>query len=529
MDQRVRWWLVGVSGGAAVFRFHGLFANTFQADEALFATWARLIAVWRDPLLRTQLVDKPPLLFYGQALFYPLQGPVEWAARLPDLIASLLCVPLVGLLAWRLYRDGRTAVLAAIILALCPLAIRFSPTAFTDPLLTTLLYASLTLTVIPNRLRPGIRLESGRRDSSGDLGMTIGREGFWSFGVAIWRYGSPGMTAVWAGLLFGLALATKYQALLFLPLVIGTAVLSGWHWRLWRQWFLGLLPVLLLLLLWDVARTGAFSLWPTQISNYGGLRLIWSWELAPRLAAWWQLWRLAWGTAVVAGGFWVAALYLLVIGNPLSVIGNPLSVIRYPLTDYRSRDWLFVLFIIAYLALHWLLAVPVWDRYLLPLLPLAAIILARGWRRFETGDSPLASRLSPLVLPLLILLLNIPAFYARSGQPTADQGTGQIAALLADAPYGTVLYDHWYSWHWRYHLFDRRVYVNWFPHPAALTEDLAVFGGDGNPRYLILPTGEVANPMRRAVQTAGFTLQPFASDDLNHITLYAIEEGGDEE
>jgi hypothetical protein len=232
---------------------------------------------------------------------------------------------------------------------------------------------------------------------------------------------------------------------------------------------------------------------------------------------------------VVAGGFWVAALYLLVIGNPLSVIGNPLSVIRYPLTDYRSRDWLFVLFIIAYLALHWLLAVPVWDRYLLPLLPLAAIILARGWRRFETGDSPLASRLSPLVLPLLILLLNIPAFHARSGQPTADQGIGQIAALLADAPYGTVLYDHWYSWHWRYHLFDRRVYVNWFPHPAALIEDLAVFGGDGNPRYLVLPTGEVANPMRRAVQTAGFTLQPFASDDLNHITLYAIEEGGDDE
>lgn len=332
------------------------------------------------------------------------------------------------------------------------------------------------------------------------------------------------MTIGWAGVFFGLAVATKYQALLFLPLVIGTAVLSGWHWRLWRQWFMGLLPVLLLLLLWDVARTGTFSLWPTQISNYGGVRLIWSWELGPRLAAWWQLWRLAWGTAVVGMGFWAAAIYLLVKSNHYSVTSDQSTDHRLLITDYYSLDRLFILFIIAYLALHWLLAVPVWDRYLLPLLPLAAVVLARGWRRLETRDRRLASRLSPLAPLFLTLLLIVPAFHARSGQPTADQGTGQIAALLADAPYGTVLYDHWYSWHWRYHLFDRRVYVNWFPHPAALTEDLAVFGGDGNPRYLILPTGEVANPMRRAVQTAGFTLQPFASDDLNHITLYAIAE-----
>ena len=77
----------------AALRLRGLFANTFHADEALFASWARLIAVWRDPLLLTQPVDKPPLLFYSQALFYPLFGPVEWAARLPSLLASLLLIP----------------------------------------------------------------------------------------------------------------------------------------------------------------------------------------------------------------------------------------------------------------------------------------------------------------------------------------------------------------------------------------------------------------------------------------------------
>ena len=89
-DYRLR--LVFITWLTAVLRLPSLFANSFHADEALFASWARLIAVWRDPLLQTVAVDKPPLLFYLQAFFFPLQGPVEWAARLPNLIASIILV-----------------------------------------------------------------------------------------------------------------------------------------------------------------------------------------------------------------------------------------------------------------------------------------------------------------------------------------------------------------------------------------------------------------------------------------------------
>ncbi|MCA9929638.1 MAG: glycosyltransferase family 39 protein [Anaerolineales bacterium] len=135
----------------AVFRIHALFANSFHADEALFASWARLIAVWRDPLLQTVAVDKPPLLFYAQALFFPLLGPVEWAARLPNLIASILLVPLVAVWVWRWYRDGKTAVFAAALVALSPLHIQFSATAFTDPLLTTLLVGALLVSGRPTK------------------------------------------------------------------------------------------------------------------------------------------------------------------------------------------------------------------------------------------------------------------------------------------------------------------------------------------------------------------------------------------
>ena len=88
--------LLLITGLTAVLRAPGLFANSFQADEALFATWAREIAIWRDPLLQMQPIDKPPLLFYLQALFYPLFGPVEFAARWPNWIVGLEIVSASG-------------------------------------------------------------------------------------------------------------------------------------------------------------------------------------------------------------------------------------------------------------------------------------------------------------------------------------------------------------------------------------------------------------------------------------------------
>ena len=172
MPSRLRLSLLPILWLGAALRLRGLFANSFHADEALFATWARLIAVWRDPLLRTQPVDKPPLLFYSQAAFYPLLGPVEWAARLPSLIASLLLIALAAQLAWRLGGGSPAALVAAAVVAVAPLAVQFSATAFSDPLLTMWIAASLV--------------------------------------AALVRPARPG----WAGVAFGLALATKYQAAL---------------------------------------------------------------------------------------------------------------------------------------------------------------------------------------------------------------------------------------------------------------------------------------------------------------------------
>jgi hypothetical protein len=199
-----------------------------------------------------------------------------------------------------------------------------------------------------------------------------------------------------------------------------------------------------------------------------------------------------------------------------------------------------------YFVVHWLLAVPVWERYTLPAVPFVAMIMGRGFAQINLLKETRAETQKRRVIGeqifqsatihsirvylrsiLLVLLLLPGAWAARNGRfpigssPTSDKGSGQIAALLQDAPYGTVLYDHWFSWQWRYHLFDTGVYVSWFPYPAALAEDLAVFGRDGHIRYLVLPDSAVSLPVRRAVEEAGFML--VEETKRGEIALYRLQ------
>lgn len=466
---------------AAVFRFHGLFANTFHADEALFAGWARLIAVWRDPLLLAQAVDKPPLPFYLQALFYPIFGPVEFAARLPAFAASILLIPLTAQLARRVTGDRTAALVAAAVVALAPLAVQFSATAFTDPLLAFWLVAAL---------------------------------------YAAAGMGRPGPAT--AGLLFGLGLATKYQAVLFVPLLVGLAWSAGWRRREWLRAAVGFGAVLAALLLWSRARPAAGGLVSLQWANIGGLRPARSWELWPRLAATARLWRTA------LGGGLLAAVAVTFAGFVIA---------RRRRIRLTAAETMLLLFLAGYAGLHWLWAVPVWDRYALPILPLAAVLIGRG---VSLTLSYAAERHLPRWLPVagLALLTAVQLPFAANarvgrfpigGQPAADGGAARIARLLEDAPYGTVLYDHWYSWHWRYQLFDDRVYVSWFPHADALLGDLAAFAGTGSGRYVVLPATDEARPVLRRLAEAGYRLEALrVQNEPISMTLYRIHVEGAE-
>jgi hypothetical protein len=132
---------------------------------------------------------------------------------------------------------------------------------------------------------------------------------------------------------------------------------------------------------------------------------------------------------------------------------------------------------------------------------------------------------------VLVILLLGGAWGARNGrypiggQRNADQGAAVVAEILADSPYGTVLYDHWYSWQWRYQLFDKPVYASWQPNPAALADELAVFGADGHRHYLVLPDSVAARPFMRAVDSTGFRLQPITLAAPTQMRLYEIVPG----
>ena len=60
------------------------------------------------------------------------------------------------------------------------------------------------------------------------------------------------------------------------------------------------------------------------------------------------------------------------------VTAAAVAVSRRARARLGAADALLALFVVAYLLLHWLWAVPAWDRYLLPVLPLVAALLGRG-------------------------------------------------------------------------------------------------------------------------------------------------------
>ncbi|MCX7671497.1 MAG: glycosyltransferase family 39 protein, partial [Anaerolineae bacterium] len=173
--------------GAAALRY-AVWAADFPLhhDEALYGFWARLIVSGRDPFLLTAWVDKPPLVLYALAGALHGFGVTERALRLPGMIVSLATIAGTWGLARRLY-DERTAALSAALLALSPFAILFAPTAFTDPWLT-----------------------------------------LWAV-LAVWA--AVARRPFWAGIAVGLAIASKQQGVLIVPLVALLVLSDAGHSR----------------------------------------------------------------------------------------------------------------------------------------------------------------------------------------------------------------------------------------------------------------------------------------------------------
>jgi len=499
--RRLAWPLLAVLVATAM-RAAPLLANRFHPDEALYAYFARLIASGHDAMLAGVVVDKPPAAFYLTALSMWVLGPSELAARLPELAAGLLSVPLLYALGRRLY-DAPTGRLADWLLALSPFAILFSVTAFVDSLLSAAVLWAL-----------------------------------WAAAAGRWRQ---------MALALALGFACKQTALLFVPLCLGLALLArplppnpGAALRRLAAAAWPLLPALLvaaiLIFGWDALRHASVSFWDQGYSDNIPGRLVRANELLPRALAWVNL--LHYVTASTALNL------IFVAGLPLLLIWNRSAPSRAGLADAILTGY-----VLLFLAGYWLLAFNVWDRYLLPMLPVWLLLMARVLRlvaysfqrtfyllsrRWRASDLGFRRSLG-LALPAALLLLAGPgalqgarSIYPIGGDHGAYDGIDTAAQLIRGLPPGSVLYDFWLSWEWDYYLFGGPIYVAWLPAPAALTTDLHSFGAS-SPRYLAVPQWEGDSEARAAAAQAGYHLVPlftaYRRDGLPTITVYELAPG----
>jgi len=505
-----RWGLVGLLLLAWALRLPPALENRFHADEALYGYWGLLIGRGRDPWLAMVPVFKPPLLPYLVAGAELLFGNSEFAVRLPGLLAGLATIPLAAALSYALYRDRWAALGAAAGVALSPFAILFSATAFTDPLMVAL-----------------------------GLGASLAA--------------ARGRLA-WAGLLAGSAFAAKQTGLIWLPLIVGLQILNTKSQTPNRQisksptsnlqspisnpqsrkaflishssFLISFFSVAVLVFVWDRIRAaqGAASFWRLGVVGYGGLRLIWPQELWTRLAGWVGLARYFFASPVVSAA--------LLVGLSLLVWR---AIVRHPYARESLTDLLFISSSLVYFLLHWLWAFPVWDRYLLPLIPILSILLGRTLTLAASyPQSPISIRsLSFIIYHLsFVILLLLPAWnaahsrYPVGGDHGAYDGIDRIVAFLRALPEGSVVYQHWLGWHYADYLFDGPVYVAYWPTPAWLARDVQAFG-TREPRYIAFPSWESPARVEQALAGVGYTLAPVLTttrrDGTRSFTLYHIQ------
>jgi 4-amino-4-deoxy-L-arabinose transferase-like glycosyltransferase len=457
-----------------------LSAHPMREDEALYAAWALKIAHGDFWLLGVP-VDKPPLYLWLLTAWQLFVGASVPALRLLNISLSMLNAALLVSLARRL-TDRCTAWHALAVYASAPFAILFAPTLYTDVLLTTSFLAACLAAV--NQ-----------------------------------RWG-------WLGFCLGLSMATKQQALLMapLPVLLAWLTLRQPNWTRVTRGLAGLSLPIAVVWAWDARRLaltppgGPPDVWTQGAVSYGGLTLAPPAAWLPRLHEWLAI------AQYLAPG-WALCGLLLGMGLACRAAWQPRK--RHRLPAPARWQMLILGFALIYLAAQVVVSFQVWDRYLLPLAPLAAIFiaLALGWLRRRVGRV--------IVLLALLLLLGPAWNAAHGGYPIgsdhgAYDGIEEAAAVvrqeLPDNPFG-VLYHHELGWHWQYYLAATHFQRVYYPTPAYLAADAA--GPATYTRLVVIPAWRWDAELTAALAAHGLRLHwlhtTYRPDGSPSFLIYRIE------
>jgi 4-amino-4-deoxy-L-arabinose transferase-like glycosyltransferase len=435
---------------AALLRFGAsAWEARFHPDEAWFATFARDAAVQGAWMLPGAL-DKPPLAIYAAALAMQFAA-VETNA--------------LGVLDLDVYRGEWAARL---------------PSALAGVVTVAAVYA-LADAVSRRRAAAGLAALLAALSSYGMVySASAFTDGLMVMCMALaWSLAARGR-AFSAGVWVALAFACKQQGIYALPLCL--LLLPP------RRWWALALPILAgvaLVFVWDAARGQAVGIFAQASANNNPERaLVGVEELLPRLRAW-----LAYG------------LWLVGVGGAL---------VAWQRRGSRKARALLA-FALAYFAAHIILPFNLYDRYLLPLLPLVCVLAAGALARL-----PLRVRVAALAGCAALALsaysghTPIGALASAVRDDAAFMGGADYAQIDAAADFlnaqalGAIIYDRWLGWQLGYYLGawtdKRRVY---YPTPRELAAGAAA-QPDPAPRYLIVPAGAPYAPYLEALRGVGF-------------------------
>jgi hypothetical protein len=208
---------------------------------------------------------------------------------------------------------------------------------------------------------------------------------------------------------------------------------------------------------------------------------------------------------------------------------------------------------------HTVVQFSVWDRYLLPLVPVVGLVLGRlaahGWKPLQrvvialrklpaadspcdilTGNSPpqvqgatvrgykLRLREAWIVAVCLVALLSgiKAAFngYPVGGEHWAYQGLDEVVAyLIENAAPDAVLYHHWLRWHYTFYLHGTDFELRWWESGEHLHQEAT--RTPDREQYIVLPDWRTLDP-----ETEGITFKPIYEahrrDGSISLTLYRI-------
>lgn len=476
-------------------------------DEALFMTFARHAAVGGDWWLQGSL-DKPPLTIYANALMIAFVG----ADTLPNGVLTLdvykgefvgrLMSAFSGLLvialSMRLALDLRRRTLAGVIVGV------ILPTLPMIQLYSTTVFMDMPMLA----LALAALLTATRRH------------------------------ALAAGLLLAVAFAAKPQAVFFVPLIL---------WIVWtkgnRHGLMRFLTALVLgggvLLVWDALRPGdsVFALGAANNDFF-----------APTLAFTTLAYRL---------GAWLPQSYPDVMR--FSVFAIVLGSMMTAGLFYRPARAV-SLWVIVYFAGHLMLFDTLYERYLLPVIPLlvvSVVCVISAWelpvasphrRRGQFMRWPLKQVGTVAVCAIsLVCWYQVAAvrYDAVTSQPVYPvtlledaPATGRfidtLATRLNTLPTATVIYDHWLGWSLKYYMgewHDKRIV--YYPSPQALIAGIQSLD-ESAPRYFVMPDenveryglssewSEKPQAWSDALRDAGFDLIEYHRD---RFKIYEIRPG----